>query len=185
MERLSPSKSLLFGIFGVIHAAFVPVPFVFSYFMKPLVKRLYTAMSYFRQDPSSTSGSRACGPGPPRSCLTHLHAVRGTARKRDRGCGRDDGRACTREGGRRGSESAAHALSALAFGHALGEPGNVAQQRTILHDMLSMARAASRPGLVIELPYRWRRETYPPIVDWTADSVAAVSVAPDEGLFRE
>jgi hypothetical protein len=71
------------------------------------------------------------------------------------------------------------------FGHALGEPGNVAQQRTILHDMLSMARAASRPGLVIELPYRWRRETYPPIVDWIADSVAAVSVPPDEGLFRE
>ena len=65
------------------------------------------------------------------------------------------------------------------FGHALGEPGNVAQQSTILHDMLSMARAASRPGLVIELPYRWRRETYPAIVDWTADSVAAVSVPPD------
>ena len=56
------------------------------------------------------------------------------------------------------------------FGHALGEPGNVAQQRTILHDMLSMACSASRPGLVIELPYRWRRETYPSIVDWSADS---------------
>ena len=70
------------------------------------------------------------------------------------------------------------------FGHALGEPGNVAQQRTILHDMLSMAHSASRPGLVIELPYRWRRETYSPNVDWTANSVAAASV-PDEGLFRE
>ena len=64
------------------------------------------------------------------------------------------------------------------FGHALGEPGNVAQQRTILHDMLSMARAASQPGMVIELPYRWRRQTYLPIVNWTADSVGAESVHP-------
>ena len=41
-----------------------------------------------------------------------------------------------------------------------------------------MARSVSQPGLVIELPYRWRRETYPPIIDWTADSAAAVSVPP-------
>jgi hypothetical protein len=40
------------------------------------------------------------------------------------------------------------------FGHALGEPGNVAQQRAVLHDMLSMAISAPRPGLVIDLPYR-------------------------------
>jgi hypothetical protein len=47
------------------------------------------------------------------------------------------------------------------FGHVLGELGNVAQQRTVLHDMLSMVTSVPRPGLVIELPYRWRRETYP------------------------
>jgi hypothetical protein len=58
------------------------------------------------------------------------------------------------------------------FGHALGEPGNVAQQRAVLYDMLSMARSAPRPGLVIALPYRWRRETYAPIDDWTVDSRA-------------
>lgn len=58
------------------------------------------------------------------------------------------------------------------FGHALGEPGAVEQQRTILHDMLSMARRAPEPGLVVELPYRWRRETYAPVTDWTADSHA-------------
>ena len=52
------------------------------------------------------------------------------------------------------------------FGHALGEPGNVAQQRTVLRDMLSMAISAPRPGLVVELPYRWRRETYRPVSDW-------------------
>jgi hypothetical protein len=61
------------------------------------------------------------------------------------------------------------------FGHALGEPGNVAQQRTVLHDMLSMAVSAPRPGLVIELPYRWRRETYAPAVDWKSPSEVVVS----------
>jgi D-proline reductase (dithiol) PrdB len=66
------------------------------------------------------------------------------------------------------------------FGHALGEPGNVAQQRTVLHDMLSMAIMAPRPGLVADLPYRWRRETYPPLADWTTASetvVLALSLA--------
>jgi D-proline reductase (dithiol) PrdB len=61
------------------------------------------------------------------------------------------------------------------FGHALGEAGNIAQQRTVLHDMLSMAVSATRPGLVIELPYRWRRETYAPIVDWKTPSEVVVS----------
>ena len=51
------------------------------------------------------------------------------------------------------------------FGHALGEPGNIAQQRTVLHDMLSMAASAPRPGLVVDLPYKWRREKYPSIID--------------------
>jgi len=60
------------------------------------------------------------------------------------------------------------------FGHALGEPGNVAQQRTVLHDMLSMATRAPRPGLIIDLPYRWRRETYPPVDDWQTPSRAVV-----------
>ena len=58
------------------------------------------------------------------------------------------------------------------FGHALGEPGRVEQQRTVLRDMLSMARRAPRPGLVVDLPYRWRRESYPPITDWTSDGAA-------------
>jgi hypothetical protein len=58
------------------------------------------------------------------------------------------------------------------FGHALGEPGAQLQQRTILHDMLTMAQGAPRPGLVLELPYRWRREAYPPITDWDTPSPA-------------
>jgi hypothetical protein len=61
------------------------------------------------------------------------------------------------------------------FGHALGEPGHVAQQRTVLHDMLSMATSAPGPGLIIDLPYRWRRETYPPVGDWQTPSQAVVS----------
>ena len=58
------------------------------------------------------------------------------------------------------------------FGHALGEPGRVEQQRAVLGDMFSMARRAPSPGLVVDLPYRWRRESYPPVSDWTADGEA-------------
>jgi len=58
------------------------------------------------------------------------------------------------------------------FGHALGEPGNRLQQLTILHDAFSMACAAPRPGLVVNLPYQWRREQYKPIDDWTKESQA-------------
>jgi D-proline reductase (dithiol) PrdB len=61
------------------------------------------------------------------------------------------------------------------FGHALGEPGNVVQQRTVLHDMLSMAVSSPRPGLVVDLPYRWRREKYEPVLDWKAPSEAVGS----------
>jgi D-proline reductase (dithiol) PrdB len=61
------------------------------------------------------------------------------------------------------------------FGHALGEAGKATQQRAILHDMLSMAVYAPRPGLVIDLPYRWRRESYSPVIDWETPSQAFVS----------
>ncbi len=61
------------------------------------------------------------------------------------------------------------------FGRALGEPGNVVQQRTVLHDMLSMAVSGPRPGLAVDLPYRWRREKYEPVLDWKAPSGAVVS----------
>ena len=58
------------------------------------------------------------------------------------------------------------------FGHALGEPGNRAQQRTVLSHVLSMAVGAPRPGLVIDLPYRWRREQYLDIHDWHTPGAA-------------
>jgi hypothetical protein len=58
------------------------------------------------------------------------------------------------------------------FGHALGEPGNVNQQRTILHDVFSMARVAPRPGLIVDLPYQWRRQVYAPVANWETESEA-------------
>jgi len=68
------------------------------------------------------------------------------------------------------------------FGHALGEPGNVLQQRTVLHDMLSMAASAPRPGLVLDLPYRWRRETYTPVADWKTPSAAVTSALSSQAV---
>ncbi len=58
------------------------------------------------------------------------------------------------------------------FGHALGEAGNVNQQRTILHDLFSLARVAPRSGLIVDLPYQWKREVYAPVSDWTIESEA-------------
>ncbi len=46
------------------------------------------------------------------------------------------------------------------FGHALGEPGNTAQHRTVVRDALELLRGAEGPGALRELPYRWRRHTY-------------------------
>jgi hypothetical protein len=49
------------------------------------------------------------------------------------------------------------------YGAALGEPGNVDQQRTILKDMLYALQSIEEPGTIIDLPYRWRREKYNPV----------------------
>ena len=58
------------------------------------------------------------------------------------------------------------------FGHALGEPDKRDQQYTVLHDVFSMACCAPGPGLIVDLPYQWRRQVYPPISDWTRQSQA-------------
>jgi hypothetical protein len=68
------------------------------------------------------------------------------------------------------------------FGHALGEPGKADQQRTILHDAFSLAQIAPRPGLVVDLPYQWRRHVYAPITDWTAESAALQAAMAHERL---
>lgn len=52
------------------------------------------------------------------------------------------------------------------FGHPLGEPNNVPQQMTIIHAALHLLATAHQPGVLRELPYRWRRETWNLPTDW-------------------
>ena len=46
------------------------------------------------------------------------------------------------------------------FGHPLGEPFNIAQQRTVLAEALQALYTIDTPGAINDLPYRWRREKY-------------------------
>jgi len=58
------------------------------------------------------------------------------------------------------------------FGHAFGEPNKREQHYTVMYDVFSMARYAPRPGLIVDLPYQWRRQVYTPISDWAGESQA-------------
>jgi D-proline reductase (dithiol) PrdB len=49
------------------------------------------------------------------------------------------------------------------YGAPLGEPGNRNQQRTILKDMFMALQTMKEPGTIIDLPYRWRRDTFSPL----------------------
>lgn len=53
------------------------------------------------------------------------------------------------------------------FGHPLGEPGNIPQQMTVIGDALRLLAEASEPGVLRELPYRWRRERWAEPEDWS------------------
>jgi len=46
------------------------------------------------------------------------------------------------------------------FGHPLGEPFAVAQQRTILLDALTGLATIREPGTILEPGYRWRRHRF-------------------------
>jgi D-proline reductase (dithiol) PrdB len=46
------------------------------------------------------------------------------------------------------------------FGHPIGEPFNIPQQRTVLIRALKAIYSIKTPGRIIDLPYRWKRETY-------------------------
>lgn len=46
------------------------------------------------------------------------------------------------------------------LGQVFGEPGHRSQQRTILRAALAALGSITQPGAVVELPYRWKRETY-------------------------
>jgi hypothetical protein len=46
------------------------------------------------------------------------------------------------------------------FGHPLGEPFNIQQQRVIAAEALRNLCLQSLPGEIVDLPYRWRRARY-------------------------
>lgn len=46
------------------------------------------------------------------------------------------------------------------FGHPLGEPGNMAQQRAVMKKAFEALYAIEEPGGIIDLPWQWKRETY-------------------------
>jgi hypothetical protein len=53
------------------------------------------------------------------------------------------------------------------LGQVFGEPHAVAQQQAVLRSVLESVEQIVAPGGVRELPYRWKRETYPPPVGMT------------------
>jgi hypothetical protein len=53
------------------------------------------------------------------------------------------------------------------FGHPLGEPGNRAQQLSVIHYALTALYTVQAPGTILEPGWRWRRETYTEPLIWT------------------
>lgn len=46
------------------------------------------------------------------------------------------------------------------FGHPLGEPGNVRQQRAVLCEVFKALYTIAEPGTIVDLPFAWRRFDY-------------------------
>lgn len=46
------------------------------------------------------------------------------------------------------------------FGHPMGEPFNIAQQRAVLAEAFKALYSISTPGEIIDVPFRWKREHY-------------------------
>ena len=63
------------------------------------------------------------------------------------------------------------------FGQPLGEPGNADQQRVVVEDALRVLTSAREPGILEQLPYRWRRENYAEIRRSRSSILAAEPVA--------
>lgn len=53
------------------------------------------------------------------------------------------------------------------FGHPLGEPGNRAQQASVVQYALRALYTVTEPGTILEPGWRWRRESYAMPTDWT------------------
>jgi D-proline reductase (dithiol) PrdB len=46
------------------------------------------------------------------------------------------------------------------FGHPLGEPGHRDQQAAVLDKAFKALYEIDQPGQIIDIPWRWRKETY-------------------------
>ena len=46
------------------------------------------------------------------------------------------------------------------YGAPLGEPGDDNQQRAILKEMFDALYSIEKPGTIVDLPYRWRRDRF-------------------------
>jgi D-proline reductase (dithiol) PrdB len=46
------------------------------------------------------------------------------------------------------------------FGHPLGEPGKVKQQRAVVLEAFRALYTISTPGEIVDLPFKWRRHDY-------------------------
>lgn len=52
------------------------------------------------------------------------------------------------------------------FGRPLGEPGNRAQQLTVIHYALRALYTVAEPGTILDPGWRWRREQYAEPEGW-------------------
>ena len=46
------------------------------------------------------------------------------------------------------------------FGHPLGEPNHIAQQRSVMEKAFEALYSIQTPGTIIDIPWRWKREKY-------------------------
>jgi D-proline reductase (dithiol) PrdB len=46
------------------------------------------------------------------------------------------------------------------FGHPLGEPFNPAQQRAVLAEAFKALYSIEKPGEILDIPFKWRRQSY-------------------------
>jgi hypothetical protein len=63
------------------------------------------------------------------------------------------------------------------FGHPLGEPFNVRQQRAVLIEMFNALYTIKKPGEIIDIPFKWKRGSYNDYFEITHDKEIIVQEA--------
>lgn len=46
------------------------------------------------------------------------------------------------------------------FGHPLGEPFNITQQRAVLIEAFKVLYSIEKPGQIIDIPFKWKKHIY-------------------------